>query len=197
MIIGKFTSYPVIYGCKKPDGNRYWQYTASTGGYQVTGYGTTCDAAKADWEKLASKKHPDYTAKGGGTSANSVKQAQNPYIVPYIPKSQPSQNGGLSANSVKQAQAKGSSNTPASIFEPIFGTGKAGMSASGKAGAGVTAGASISATVSDLQAKANQTVSDILPDSIESSIEGAGIPLWMLPVGIVGAGLLLILLVRR
>jgi hypothetical protein len=97
---------------------------------------------------------------------------------------------------VKQAQAKGSSNTPASIFEPIFGTGKAGMSASGKAGAGVTAGASISATVSDLQAKTNQAVSSIIPDSIEDKIPES-FPLWMLPVGIVGAGLLLILMIRR
>jgi hypothetical protein len=176
MIIGNFDSFIINTGnnnCVKPAGKKYYQYSAQTGGQFVTGYGLTCEDARADWSKLASRKH--YTlppAKGGS-------------------------NGGLSANSVKQAQAKGSSNTPASIFEPIFGTAKTGISASGKAGAGVTAGASISATVSDLQAKTDKVVSDVLPDSIESSIEGAGIPLWMLPVGIVGAGLLLILLVRR
>jgi hypothetical protein len=176
MIIGHFDSFIVNTGnnnCVCPKDSKYCRYTASTGGYQVTGYGVDCKGAIADWNKLASRKH--YTlppAKGGS-------------------------NGGLSANSVKQAQAKGSSNTPASIFEPIFGTAKTGISASGKAGAGVTAGASISATVSDLQAKTDKVVSDVLPDSIESSIEGAGIPLWMLPLGIVGAGLLLILLVRR
>jgi hypothetical protein len=175
MIIGNFDSFIVNTGnnnCVKPAGKKYYQYSAQTGGQFVTGYGLTCEDARADWNKLASRKH--YTlppAKGGS-------------------------NGGLSANSVKQAQAKGSSNTPASIFEPIFGTAKTGISASGKAGAGVTAGASVSATVSDLQTKANQTVSDILPDSIEEKIPD-GLPLWMLPLGIVGAGLLLILLVRR
>jgi hypothetical protein len=175
MIIGNFDSFIVNTGnnnCVKPAGKKYYQYSAQTGGQFVTGYGLTCEDARADWSKLASRKH--YTlppAKGGS-------------------------NGGLSANSVKQAQAKGSSNTPASIFEPIFGTAKTGIGASGKAGAGVTAGASISATVSDLQAKTNQAVSSIIPDSIEDKIPES-FPLWMLPVGIVGAGLLLILLVRR
>ena len=73
----------------------------------------------------------------------------------------------------------------------------AGVGASGRAGTGVTAGASVKATVSDLQAKTNKVVSDVLPDSIEGPIEDAGIPLWMLPVGIVGAGLVLILLLRK
>lgn len=170
MYIGRFDSFIVTQGCKNPDSSsRFYRYIAQSGGRFVTGYGTSCEGAKADWAKLASTKHPDYTASGGGTSAKSVQKAQ----------------------------ASGSSNTPASIFQPIFGTGKASIKASGSAGAGVTAGASVTATVSDLKAKTNQAVSDVLPDSIEGPIENAGIPLWMLPVGIVGAGLLLILMLRR
>lgn len=183
MYIGRYyDSFIVNTGnnnCVCPKDSKYCRYTASTGGYQVTGYGVDCKGAIADWNKLASTKHPDYTASGGGTSAKSVQKAQNPYIVPYIPKSTPSNNnGGTSANSVRQAQG-------------------VKLNASGSAGAGVTAGASVTATVNDLKTKTNQAVSDVLPDTIEEKIKGAGLPLWAIPLGIVGAGLLLILMLKR
>lgn len=184
MIIGHYDSFILNVGnnnCTKPAGKKYYQYTAQTGGQFVTGYGLTCADARADWNKLASRKHytlPAAKGGGGGLSANSVAQAQGKPI--YQPKVVSTKgnwvNGGTSANSVRQAQ---------------------GISASGRAGTGVTAGASVNATVSDLQAKTNKVVSDVLPDSIEGPIEDAGIPLWMLPVGIVGAGLVLILLLRK
>ena len=179
MYIGRFDSFIVNSGdnnCIKPSGKRYYQYTASTGGYQVTGYGTTCEEARADWAKLASRKHYTLPAAKGG-------------------------NPGLSANSQAIAQGKKPYQPQVVKGNWISGSGDgntvAGVSASGRAGAGLTAGASVTATVSDLKAKTNQVVSDVLPDSIEDKIENAGVPLWLLPVGIVGAGLLLILMLRR
>ena len=182
MIIGRFDSFIVNTGnnnCVCPKDSKYCRYTASTGGYQVTGYGVDCKGAIADWNKLASRKHytlPAAKGGGGGLSANSqaIAQGNKPYQPQVIKGNWISGSGG---------------NTVAGV--------SAGVGASGRAGTGVTAGASVKATVSDLQAKTNKVVSDVLPDSIEGPIEDAGIPLWMLPVGIVGAGLVLILLLRK
>ena len=69
------------------------------------------------------------------------------------------------------------------------------VAAGGRAGLGVTAGASVNATVSNLQTKANQTISDIIPDSIEDNLP-ENFPLWILPATLVG-GLVLILLLRK
>ena len=183
MIIGKFSSY-ITNPCKPPDSSsRYYRYINSSGGRQVIGYGSSCEAARQDWYKLVSRTPSALpAAKGGigGTSVGSVKQAQGKPL--YKPttvntKGNGVSGGGTSANSVKQAQG-----------------GK--LNASGSSGgAGVSGGASISATVSDLQAKANQTASSIIPDFIEDKIP-EGIPLWIIPAGLVG-GLVLILLMRR
>lgn len=170
MIIGKFTSY-ITNPCKPPDSSsRYYRYIASAHGRQVTGYGSNCETAQKDWERLTSRTPVTLPPAKGGTpiSKSSSTTTYQPQVI----------KGNWISGS-------GDGNTVA------------GVSASGRAGAGLTAGASVTATVSDLKAKTNQVVSDVLPDSIEDPIENAGIPLWMLPVGIVGAGLLLILMLRR
>ena len=183
MIIGKFTSF-ITNPCKPPDSSsRFYRYINSSGGKQVIGYGSSCEAARQDWYRLVDRNEvrlpPAKGGTGGGLSANSVQQAKgNPAYQPKTVSTKGSwiSGGGTSANSVKQAQG-------------------ARLNASGRTGSGLTAGGSISATVSDIQAKVNNTVSGIIPDSIEEKIP-EGIPLWILPVGLVG-GLVLIMLLRR
>ena len=183
MIIGRFNSF-ITNPCKPPDSSsRFYRYINSAHGRQLIGYGSSCEAARQDWYRLADRGEvrlpPAKGGTGGGLSANSVQQAKgNPAYQPKTVSTKGNwiSGGGTSANSVKQAQG-------------------ARLSASGRAGSGVTAGASVKATVSNLQTKANQTISDIIPDTIEDKLP-ENFPLWILPVGLVG-GLVLILLLRR
>lgn len=187
MIIGKFSSY-ITNPCKAPDSSsRYYRYINSAHGRQIIGYGSSCEAARQDWYRLVDRGEtrlpPAKGGTGGGLSANSVQQARgNPVYQPKTVSTKGNwvSGGGTSGNSVKQAQ----------------GGAGVGLGASGSSsGAGVSGGASIKASVSDLQTKVNQTVSDIIPDSIEDKLP-ENFPLWILPVGLVG-GLVLILLMRR